>query len=331
MSAEAVLVTGANGFVGRAVVRRLLQQRQSVHAAVRSGAEPAGMASLRCFRGLDLSPQTDWAAALQGVRAVIHCAARVHMLREASADPLADFRAVNVAGTLRLAEQAARLGVQRFVFVSSIGVHGGQSGDKPFGPNDPPAPHTPYAQSKLEAEQALLALATGTGLEVCIVRPPLVYGPDAPGNFRSLLRAVQRGIPLPFGAVNNLRSLVAVDNLADLLALCTSHPDAAGQVFLVSDGHDMSTTTLLRQVAAAAGRRTLLLPVPPAVLGRLARWAGKGPMAQSLLENLQVDMSSTCERLGWSPPLSVDQALTLALAPEPPAKPISETSPGRAR
>jgi UDP-glucose 4-epimerase len=222
---------------------------------------------------------------------------------------LAEFRRINVRGSLALASQAVAAGVRRFVFVSSIGVNGAETAARAFHASDVPAPHSPYSQSKLEAENALQELSRRTGLELVIVRPPLVYGPDAPGNFGALLRAVHRGIPLPFGAVHNRRSLVALDNLVDLLARCTVHPAAGSNTFLVSDGEDVSTPSLLRRAAAALGRRAHLLPVPVAVLRSAAALIGKGGMMQSLCASLQVDTSFTREQLGWSPVVTLDQAL----------------------
>ena len=303
-----VLVTGASGFVGRALVARLALDGMSVRAGRHHAptAEPAGV---QAFGGLDLGAPTDWSAALHGARAVVHCAARVHVMRDTTADPLAEFRRVNVQGSLALASQAASEGVRRFVFVSSIGVNGAATTDRPFHADDAPAPHSPYAQSKLEAELALLALAEQTGLEVVIIRPPLVYGPDAPGNFGSLMNAVYRGIPLPFGSVKNQRSLIALDNLVDLLLRCVNHPAAAGQVFLASDGEDLSTPELLRRTAAALGRKAHLLPVPVALLRGASQVFGKAAMMQSLCASLQIDIEKTRSRLGWSPPVSPDQAL----------------------
>jgi len=306
-----LLVTGANGFVGRALVARLARDGVPVRAAARSNMV-AGMAGVQLISGLDLAAPGDWSAALKGVNAVVHCAARVHVMRDTTADPLAEFQRVNVQGSLALASQAAAAGVRRFIFVSSIGVNGAVTTERPFQADDTPAPHSPYAQSKLEAELALRALAAQTGLEVVIVRPPLIHGPDAPGNFGSLMHAVYRGLPLPFGSVKNQRSLVALDNLVDLLLHCANHPAAAGQAFLVSDGEDLSTPELLRRVAAALGRKSHLLPVPVALLRGASQILGKTTMMQSLCASLQIDIDKTRKRLGWSPPVSVNQALASA-------------------
>jgi len=257
----------------------------------------------------DLAVEGDWRAALDGVDAVVNCAARVHVMRETSADPLAEFRRVNVAGTLNLARQAADVGVRRFVYISSIGVNGAETFEKPFTAEDKAAPHSPYAVSKHEAELGLRQLAQETGLEVVIIRPPLVFGPSAPGNFNKLLLIVYRGIPLPIGAIHNKRSLVALDNLVDLILTCVHHPAAANQTFLVSDGEDLSTTELLRRTGAALGRPARLIPVPAVVLRTATRLLGKAGFAQQLCGSLQVDINKTRDLLGWAPLVSVDEAL----------------------
>ncbi len=310
-----VLVTGATGFVGGAVVSRLAREGRMAPVAGcrREVVLPAG-AEWR--RAPSLGPDADWGDALHGVDAVVHAAARVHVMDDAVADPLAAYRWANVEGTLALARQAAAVGVRRFVFVSSIKVNGEHTAPGvAFTPADAPAPEDPYGVSKAEAEAALFALGRETGMEMVVVRPPLVYGPGVSGNFARLLHWVQRGVPLPLGAVDNRRSLVGLDNLVDLLVTCLTHPAAAGQVFLVSDGEDLSTTDLLRRVAAAMGRRSRLLPLPPALLRVGARAVGRGEMARRLLDSLQVDMSHTRETLGWEPPVSVDEGLRRAVAP----------------
>jgi nucleoside-diphosphate-sugar epimerase len=251
---------------------------------------------------------TNWLAALQGVDTLVHCAARAHVLHDRAIDPLAEYRRVNVAGTLRLAEQAAAMGVQRFVYMSSIGVNGVLSPpDKVFTEADKPTPHNAYTLSKWEAEQGLLRVANETGLEVVIIRPPLVYGCGAPGNFGVLMRAVQHGWPLPLGAVHNRRSLVALDNLIDFILTCMSHPQAANQTFLVSDGLDLSTTELVRDLARAAGVTARLVPVPQKLLEMSLKIVGKSEMAQRLCGSLQVDISKAQTLLGWKPPITVDE------------------------
>ena len=229
---------------------------------------------------------------------------------EQACDPLAEFRAVNVEATRHLAQQAAAAGVRRFVFVSSIKVNGEETvPGRPFTADAEPQPQDPYGQSKLEAEQALFEIARQTGLEIVVVRPPLVYGPGVKANFASLMRALQRRLPLPFGSIDNRRSLVARDNLVDLLLLCSRHPAAAGQVFLVSDGEDLSTAQLCRGLSRALGVRPRLLPVPAALLRLLGVLSGRRQQVQRLLGFLQVDITATRSRLGWIPPVSVEQGL----------------------
>ena len=303
-----VLVTGASGFVGRALVERLLADGVLTLAAVRGAAVlPAGA---RPVPAPNLGPDADWRAALGGVACVVHLAARVHVMRDSAADPLAEFRRANVDGTLALARQAAAAGVRRLVFVSSIKVNGEESAPgRPFTADDVPAPIDPYGISKHEAEQALWAVAAETGLQAVVVRPVLVYGPGVKANFRSLLGWLARGLPLPLGAVHNRRSLLALDNLVDLLTVCIDHPAAAGQVFLASDGEDLSTTELLRRLGAALGRPARLLPLPAPWFEGAARLLGRGAVVQRLCGSLQVDIGKTRELLGWTPPVTVDEAL----------------------
>jgi len=258
----------------------------------------------------NLAPETNWLIALSGVRAVIHTAARVHVMGNFAGDTLAEFRRVNVAGTLNLARQAVDAGVRRFVFISSIKVNGEQTlPGRPYAADDVPAPVDPYGISKHEAEQGLRQLAQETGMEVVIIRPVLVYGPGVKANFYSMMRWLYKGIPLPLGAIHNQRSLVALDNLVDLIVTCVDHPAAANQTFLVSDGEDLSTTELLRRTAAALGKPARLIPVPAWVLQASARLLGKEDFAQRLCGSLQVDISKTRSLLGWSPPIIVDEAL----------------------
>jgi UDP-glucose 4-epimerase len=253
---------------------------------------------------------TDWTTALHGVNVVVHLAARVHVMNDHSVDPLSEFRKVNVEGSLNLAKQAAQAGVQRFVFISSIKVNGESTElGQPFHADDEPQPMDAYGISKREAEDALRQLARDTGIEVVIIRPPLVYGAGVKANFRSMMRWLDKGVPLPLGAIHNQRSLVALANLVDLIITCISHPAAANQTFLVSDGEDLSTSDLLRRMANALGKPARLLPVPAWLLQVGATLLGKRAVAQRLCGSLQLDISKTCQLLNWTPPVSVTDAL----------------------
>ena len=258
----------------------------------------------------DLEANTDWSVALIGVSSVVHAAARVHVMKDQSINPLVEFRRVNVAGTLNLAQQAAAAGVKRFVFISSIKVNGEltQIG-QPFTEKDRAAPVDAYGISKYEAEVGLRRIAKENGMEVVIIRPVLVYGPGVKGNFLSMMRWLRKGIPLPFGAINNSRSLVALDNLVDLIVTCLHHPAAANKTFLVSDGEDISTTQLLKYAASAMGVSSRLMPVPALMIQVAAKLLGKGEVAQRLCGNLQVDISKARQLLGWVPPISVKEGL----------------------
>ncbi len=303
-----VLVTGASGFVGSALCERLLKKKWLVTSVSRTLKTPESVAVG------EIGPATDWAFALRQAEVVVHCAARAHIMSDKAADPLAEFRTVNVQGTLHLARQSVVAGVKRFVYLSSIGVNGVQTtAGQVFSEVDVPCPHNAYALSKLEAEQGLRLIASETGLELVIIRPPLVYGYGAPGNFASLLRAVHRGWPLPFGSVHNQRSLVALDNLVDFIILCINHPQATSQTFLVSDGHDLSTADLLRGLARAAGISSRLIPVPVWALHAGADLLGQGDVMQRLCGNLQVDISKARSLLGWTPPVSVEEGFRRAI------------------
>jgi nucleoside-diphosphate-sugar epimerase len=244
---------------------------------------------------------------------VIHTAARVHIMDDSAADPLTEFRKVNTAGTLNLAQQAADAGVKRFIFISSIKVNGEMTlVDQPFKPNDNYISTDPYGLSKYEAEQGLLAIAEETSMEIVIIRPPLVYGPNVKANFASMIKWINKGVPLPFGAIHNQRSLVALDNLVDFIALCADRaksPKAANQVFLISDGEDVSTTTLLQKVARAFGKKPRLIPVPVWLMTFSAKLIGKGDMANRLFGSLQVDSSKARDLLGWQPVVTMDEQL----------------------
>ena len=281
-----MLITGASGFIGRHLLAELAAR---------------GMPHKIYSRHSNLTAVS--------ASTVIHLAGRAHVLRDASANPLAEFRDANVVFALEIAKRAVVAGVQRFIYVSSIGVNGSESKNTPFIETDMPAPHTPYAQSKYEGELALLALGKESGMEIVIIRPPLVYGAGAPGNFGLLMRWMARGVPLPLGAIRNRRSLLYVGNLVDFLIVCTHHPKAANQTFLLSDGVDVSTTQLLQTLAAAQGVSSRLIPVPASWLQAALNFLGKRDLAQRLLSNLQVDSSKARELLGWQPPFTFEEGI----------------------
>ena len=301
-----VLMTGASGFVGSHLLKRM-ERRQGlrVRAAVRRFS---GVSSCSMVHVGNIEQHTDWSNALNEQDVVVHVAALAHVTDNDTEESLTVFRRVNVDGTLNLAREAADSGVQRFIFISSIGVNGNNN-TLPFTEDDQPNPTGAYAQSKWEAELGLGAIGRETGMEIVIVRPPLVYGPNAPGNFGSLVRMIEKGIPLPLGAIHNKRSLVSLDNLVDLIMTCIDHPAAANQVFLASDGQDVSTTELLRGVGRAMGKPARLIPVPAGMLMFGASLLGKKAVAQRLLGSLQVDISKARNVLGWEPPLSVEKGL----------------------
>lgn len=307
-----MIVTGASGFVGSALVRRLVLDGIAVRGVVRH----AGRGELHCVTGPALGPDADWMPVLQGARAVVHAAAHVHIAQNRPDVSAEAFRRINVEGTRRLASQAAQAGVGRFIFLSSIGVHGSRS-VHPFTEEDLPAPHSPYAASKLEAEQALRDIGAATGMEWVIVRPPLVYGPGAPGNFSRLVRCVARGIPLPLGAVRNRRTLVALDNLVDLIVTCLDAEAAANQLFLAGDAESLSTPALLHALAAALQCRSGVWPVPVLLL-RSAGWLlGWADDVERLCGDLEIDTGKAQRLLGWRAPLSVVEGLRRAVASEP--------------
>ncbi|WP_349956699.1 SDR family oxidoreductase [Rhizobium sp. ZPR3] len=303
-----ILVTGATGFVGQALCAELSRRRMDYRPVSRNSRP--GFAVIGAANG-----DTDWTGALAGVDIVMHLAARVHVMNESAADPLAAFRAVNVDATANLARQAAGAGVKRFIFLSSIKVNGeGTAAGEPFSASDAPHPEDAYGRSKLEAEEALLAISAETGMEVVIIRPPLVYGPGVRANFASLMTWAARPFPWPFGAVRNRRSLIFVGNLADFMLLSARHPAAGNRVFLVSDGEDLSIGQLIAKLSLAAGRKAWMLPVPPALLEGLAALLGRRAAAQRLLGSLQVDIGETRAVTGWSPPYSIEEGLAATVA-----------------
>ena len=371
-----ILITGANGFIGRALCNKLIADGYHVRGSVRGAAQmtalPSGVEGAMVG---DIGPETDWSEVLNGIEGIVHLAARVHVMRESSADPLAAFREVNVEGTKCLAIAAANAGVKRFVYISSVKVNGEGTGKRedggrrretgrkrdqrptsnierptsnekeelatdprrltqtfvratcsgknshrfakekaegrsdPYTEMDKPEPQDPYAVSKWEAEQILAEISSATGIEIVIIRPPLVYGPNVRANFLRLLRWVNKGIPLPLGMVDNRRSLVSLDNLVDFLITCIEHPAAAGETFLVSDGEDLSTPALIRRIALSMNIPARLIPVPVCLLRLGGSLLGKKSEVDRLCGSLQVDISKAKSVLGWKPPLSVDEGL----------------------
>lgn len=291
-----VLVTGANGFIGKALCVELARHGHGVREARRDNIG-------------DIGEQTDWHDALSGIDAVVHLAARVHVMQDAASDPLAAYRASNTLGTRKLAQSAATAGVKRFVYISTVKVHGEATPGRPFSDTDPVHPQDPYAVSKHEAELALQQTSAAQGMEVVILRPPLVYGPNVRGNFIRLLRLVEKGIPLPLGSVVNQRSLIYLGNLVDAIRLCLTHERAAGKTFLLSDGETISTAGLVRKLAALSGNRARLWPIPVPLLHWAGRLAGKSETVQRLTDSLTVDDSAIRRELDWKPPYSMDEGL----------------------
>ncbi|WP_282349692.1 SDR family oxidoreductase [Pseudomonas sp. PS01301] len=316
MISKPVLITGASGFVGAAVAARLVQLGcPNTRAAVRRAYTQLPLGVEGCVVPT-LADDTDWTSALAGIDSVVHAAARVHVMRESATDPLDAFRRVNVEGTLNLARQAAQAGVRRFVFISSIKVNGEVTEPgRPFRADDEPAPQDAYGVSKLEAEVGLRALAETTGMEVVIIRPVLVYGPGVRANFQALMSLVNKGVPLPLGRTSNRRSLVALDNLVDLVCTCLEHPAAAHQTFLVSDGEAVSTAGLVRAMATALGKKPRLLDVPLPWMSRVAQAVGQGAVTQRLFESLEVDIDKNRQLLGWEPSTRMADALLATARP----------------
>ncbi|MEQ1742436.1 MAG: SDR family oxidoreductase [Candidatus Nitrotoga sp.] len=302
------MISGAGGFVGKALCDELLRRGQSVSAAVRSGNSLIENTEVKIVGAID--GETNWADALRDVDVVIHLAARVHVMRENATDPLAEFLQVNLYGTSNLARQAASSGVKRFVYVSSIKVNGEQtSATQPFTELDEPSPQDFYSISKWQAEQALWRIAQETGLEMVVVRPPLVYGPGVKGNFAQMLAVIAKRFPLPLASVDNRRSLIYVENLVDALIACATHSAAVGQTCLVSDGEDISTPDLLRQLGDAMGCPAHILPFPPSWLLMLGKLFGKSDQVERLLGSLQVDSGKIRRDLNWVPPYTLQQGL----------------------
>ncbi len=309
-----VLVTGGTGFIGRTLCPALLAAGHEVSVSARDPRAAEAMEGVEVRPVSGLGPDTDWTAALDGVEAVVHLAARVHVTEERSADPLSEYRHVNTDGTRRLAEAAAAAGVRRLVFLSTIKVNGEATGHAPFSESDPAAPGDAYAASKCEAEKALFEVAAQGAIEAVVLRPPLVYGAGVKGNFLALLKMCRIAPPLPLGGVSNRRSLIYAGNLADAIRLCLTHPGAAGRTFLVRDGDDVSTPELIRRVAAALGRPARLFPVPLPLLRAAGRATGKSEVVARLLDSLRVDDGQIRRDLGWAPPFTMAQGLDATAA-----------------
>lgn len=305
-----VLVTGANGFVGRGLVQRLAADpRCSVRACGRTVSAP--VPGVETVVGPELGADANWTPLVAGVQVVVHLAARVHVMGAQDAAARAAYHRVNVEGTIRLAEQAAAARVSRFIFLSSVKVHG-ESGV--LHEESPLAPVDAYGASKCEAEIRLMDVSRRTGMEVVRIRSPLVYGPGVKANFLSLVSAIRRGVPLPLAGIRNRRSLVGLDNLIDLIVVCMTHPSAASEAFLVSDGEDLSTPELVRRLAAAARCRARLVPVPVAWLRAAGIVTGRAAVIDRLTGSLVLDISKARRVLGWRPPVSVDTGLLRVVA-----------------
>lgn len=304
-----VLVTGSTGFVGSRVMELAQAKEWQAVGVVRRGSSTQQFDFLTfSIKGLDAN--NDWQGAFEGVDCVVHCAARVHQMRESERDALEAYRRVNTEGTLNLAKQAAQAGVKRFVFISSIKVNGEfTERGAPFTPDVNASPTDPYGLSKYEAELGLAKLSAETGLEVVIIRPPLVYGPSVKANFLAMMRWTHKQLPLPLGSIDNKRSLVYVDNLADLVLECCENPSAVGKVLLVSDDHDVSTTELLKCVAKHMDKASLLIPIPSRYIKTVSKLLGKAEVGQRLCSSLQVDITETKRLLNWTPPIGFDQGV----------------------
>lgn len=306
-----ILLTGASGFIGSTLATRILADGEHLlRVAVREGCRyPHPLTDVFEYRGLEFP--TNWAPALAGIHTVIHCAALAHAPAPHQGEALDTFKRIHVHGSYDLARQAARAGVRRFIYLSSIKVNGEQTAPgSPYRADSPPAPVDPYGQAKLAAEEALRELAHRSGLEVVVIRPPLVYGPGVGANFLRLMQWVHSGVPLPFASIDNRRSLIAADNLCDLILHCIDHPAAPAQTWLASDGEDLSTPGLIACLAKALGRPCRLLPLPPALLDCLARLCGQGAALSRLTQSLQIDISATREHLQWEPPHTFADALS---------------------
>lgn len=305
-----LLVTGANGFVGQNFCNRIQKDGYKVRAATRDIESSKSLSSdIELIQIGSIGPSTDWTEAIKGIHSVVHLAARAHIMKDDAKNPLEEFRNVNTFGTKRLGLEAAKAGIRRFIYISSIKVNGEQTVKYPFSETDKPVTSDPYGISKLEAEKALYKISKESGMEVVIIRPPLIYGPGVKGNFLSLLNLINSGIPLPFGGIKNKRSLINIHNLCDLIKYCIEHHDAAGQIFLASDDDDLSTTELLCRIATKMGKRSLILPFPDKIMRWLLTTARNKSIYDRLYGSLSVDIRKAKKMLGWSPAYSIDFGL----------------------
>jgi nucleoside-diphosphate-sugar epimerase len=305
---DKILVTGANGFVGRQLCRTLRQEGFSVKAAIRQNlAAPAE--DVHYVPVGDIGPDTDWTEALQGVGLVVHLAGRAHVRRESLSDSMAEYERVNTLGTIRLAQMAAAAQVERFLFISTVKVNGEETPEQPFLETDRPGPRDAYGVSKWRAEEGLLRLHQQGELPVVIIRPPLVYGPGVRANFLQLIRWVDYGLPLPLGSIKNKRSLVGLRNLANFITICLKHPSAPGEIFLVSDQEDLSTPDLIRRIGGFLGRSAYLLPIPYRCLWIMAHMVGQKDALGKLCHSLQVNVEKAQKVLQWQPAFSVNEEL----------------------
>ena len=301
-----ILVTGASGFIGRSLCARFASDRIDFLGTTRRDLDCSGY---RCASVGNIDGATNWTSVLDGVEVIVHLAARVHIMSDDAEFPRNEYTRVNVDGTRRLAECASKAGVKRIIFLSTVKVLGEKTETRPFHYSDEPAPVDPYAESKLGAERSLRQIEKQTGLEVVVIRPPLVYGPGVGGNIARMIEYIRSGLWLPLGRIENKRSLLAVANLCDVVSICLDHPDAAGKTFLISDGSDISTTDLIKAIAQEMGKPSRLIPVPERVLKVCGRIVGRTADVRRLCDSLQVDISYTKELLGWSPRFTIEDEL----------------------
>lgn len=307
-----ILVTGANGFLGKSLMHKLRENSNNDVIGTVRAALPSAKHSDQYFVSGDINRNTSWQTALENIDVVIHTAGRAHILKNTSKNPLSIFREVNVDGTIQLATQAAKMGVKRFIFISSIGVNGASTNNsQPFTENSFPSPHADYAISKYEAEQELVKLSNTTKMELTIIRPPLIYGPDAPGNFRVLLKILYKKIPLPLANIKNKRSFIYLGNLVDFINVCIQHPNAANQTFLISDDHDISTPHLIKILAKGMNKSLFLFPMPTFLIKWGAIILKREPTFQQLCGSLQINIQKAKELLNWTPPIPTNEALIL--------------------